>query len=156
MLTDEQVDQLEQAVCTSTLNDLPHLLTRLIPALFAELRLTRDAMRERTDAFLKAAVEVPAEHHDTAEAAREDRGVLHGGDEHIAMPIEVSELPEITGEVPADTGRAHKETPEASSGTANSRRKRKSRKANPGRLDPGNTVPPVGGQVREPADNSEL
>lgn len=156
MLTDEQVDQLEKAVCTSTLNDLPTLLTRLIPALFAELRLTRDAMRERTDAFLKAAQEVQPEHHDTNERSAGDRGGLPVRDEHIAVPIEVSELPEISSQVPADSGRVHEEKKKATSGPANARRKRRGRKADPRQLESGDAVSEVGGEVREQANDSEL
>jgi hypothetical protein len=153
MLSDDQLDRLEQAINSSTLNDLPNLLTRLIPALFAELRLARETIRERTDEFLAAAREVPRQDHDTEGVSDSDSRLVPIGPQHHAVSIEVSDLPEITGEVPADSGGAHKKTTKATSRNARRKRKSPGHPGSEGQVVAGDEVPKVGGQVR-PEENA--
>jgi hypothetical protein len=53
MLTDEQVDELENYIVRSTTDQLPSLLMRAIPLLFSELRLARAALNDQTNAFFQ-------------------------------------------------------------------------------------------------------
>lgn len=53
MLSDEEIDQLENYMVHSTLNDLPALLMRAIPLLLSELRIARAALNAQTESFLK-------------------------------------------------------------------------------------------------------
>ena len=53
MLSDKEIDQLEQYMVHSTLNDLPALLMRAIPLLLSELRIARAALNAQTETFLK-------------------------------------------------------------------------------------------------------
>ncbi len=156
MLSDEQVDQLEHAISSSTLNDLPSLLTRLIPALFSELRLTRDAMRERTEEFLEAANKVRRPNNDSdSRAATDSRGVSVGP-QHQPVSIAVSELPQITGQVPADSGRAHTKAKKATRRNAKRGRKAGSNTGDTPAVDAGGEGEEVGGPLRDKEVSREL
>lgn len=52
MLSNEEIDKLENLIVFSELNRLPLILSRAIPALFAELRVVRAALDEKTASFL--------------------------------------------------------------------------------------------------------
>lgn len=56
MLSDHQINELERVISESKLQDIPVLLTRLVPTLFAELRLAREALRDQTDSFFQGVV----------------------------------------------------------------------------------------------------
>lgn len=53
MLTLDQVDRLEYAIQNCTTNDLPTLLTRYLPTVFAELRLCITTIENMAEKFLQ-------------------------------------------------------------------------------------------------------
>jgi len=52
MLTDEQVDELERVIFGSTIDDLPMILGKALPLLFAELRVVRATLDSKVASFL--------------------------------------------------------------------------------------------------------
>jgi hypothetical protein len=52
MLSDAEIDQLERLIVHSDLNQLPLILMRAVPMLFAELRVVRAALDQHTNSFL--------------------------------------------------------------------------------------------------------
>lgn len=52
-MTDEQVDELERLIIYSTMDNLPLVLSRAIPLLFAELRTVRATLDARVNSFLE-------------------------------------------------------------------------------------------------------
>ena len=53
MLDDRQIDQLEQLIVFSTMDELPLVLSRAIPVLFAELRLVKATLDSKVNSFLE-------------------------------------------------------------------------------------------------------
>ena len=53
MLSDKQIDDLERLIVFGTMDDLPLILSRAIPVLFAELRLVRATLDSRVNDFLQ-------------------------------------------------------------------------------------------------------
>ena len=52
MLTDEQIDELEHFIFNSTTQDLPVVLGKALPLLFAELRVVRATLDSKVSTFL--------------------------------------------------------------------------------------------------------
>lgn len=57
MLSDQEIDDLENYIVNSTLQDLPGLLMRAIPLLLAELRLARAALVNQANDFFTNGME---------------------------------------------------------------------------------------------------
>lgn len=53
MLSDEQVDELERVIFGSTIDDLPMILGKALPLLFAELRIVRATLDSKVSRFLE-------------------------------------------------------------------------------------------------------
>lgn len=54
MLSDKELDAFEEAIFNADLQRIPYLLGRALPMLFAELRLTREALNTQTEDFFRS------------------------------------------------------------------------------------------------------
>lgn len=109
MLRDDEIDQLENYIVHSTIQDLPALLMRAIPLLFSELRLARAALDQQTAAFLQGG------HRDSQGEAvngREGSGVAGG------VPTGGFDLATSHEAPPGDEGSDHHADPPRGSGEA--------------------------------------
>lgn len=85
MLTDQQVDELENVIFSSSIDDLPMVLGKALPLLFAELRIVRATLDSKVSTFLEGkSVSVPEAtsrgssspvHRETPEPEAGDRGI---------------------------------------------------------------------------------
>ena len=88
MLSDEQLDQLEVAMLTSKLQDIPTMLTQWLPVLFSELRVTRTALQEMLEERLDA----------ISGRASGDSGGVPVGPVNQPVPVEVQQVERNSGE----------------------------------------------------------
>ena len=70
MLSDSQIDELERLIVFSNMDDLPLVLGRAIPILFAELRMVRATLDSKVNAFLQGG---------TSDASGLPEGKSHAG-----------------------------------------------------------------------------
>lgn len=56
MLSQPEIDQLEGYLCKATLNDLPNVLMKVLPRIFAELRTMQRALDTQAEEFFSARV----------------------------------------------------------------------------------------------------
>ena len=145
MLSDEQLDQLEVAMLTSKLQDIPTMLTQWLPVLFSELRVTRTALQEMLEERLDA----------ISGRASGDSGGVPVGPVNQPVPVEVQQVERNSGEDVPDEERADTPSVQASTNTRAKRSRKRSRK-NKAAVVSGSDKPEVGGEVREsPEVNDE-
>lgn len=145
MLSDEQVDELEVAMLTSKLQDIPTMLTQWLPVLFSELRVTRTALQEMLEERLDA----------ISGRASGDSGSVPVGPVNKPMPEEVQQVERNSGEDVPNEERADTPSVQASTRTRAKRSRKRSRK-NKTAVVSGSDEPEVGGEVREsPEVNDE-
>ena len=154
MLSDEQVNELENLIVYSELNQLPLILSRAIPILFSELRVVRAALDEKTSRFLggfddrvsSAQVQDPRGDTRHGEEAVDRR--LHVGPERVESPSPVPASEEESG-VSATPGGGSVEDEGGNSTRRRSRRGRNSKAAGQyqGILDGRTSEPAVGGEI---------
>ena len=145
MLSDEQLDQLEVAMLTSKLQDIPTMLTQWLPVLFSELRVTRTALQEMLEERLDA----------ISGRASGDSGGVPVGPVNQPVPVEVQQVERNSGEDVPDEERADTPSVQASTRTRAKRSRKRSRKNKTAVVSSGDK-PEVGGEIREsPEVNDE-
>ena len=137
MLSDEQLDQLEVAMLTSKLQDIPTMLTQYLPVLFSELRVTRTALNEMLEERLDA----------ISGRASGGSGGVPVGPVNQPVPVEVQQVERNAGEDVPDEQREDTPSVQSSTNTRAKRSRKRSRK-NTAAVVSGSDKPEVGGEVR--------
>ena len=119
MLSDEQINELEAVIFGANMENLPLVLGKAIPLLFAELRVVRATLDSKVNTFLG---EMPDDKEGTTDGGSDQ--AVRGGtldSEQSASPLRGVDKPEGT---PTDTKKVRKPTAR----TQGSRRSRANKK----------------------------
>ena len=140
MLTNDQVNELENLIVFSTMDNLPLVLSRAVPLLFSELRLVRATLDSKVGDFLGGITSADVEREPVDSRPSEDG--LRSRTELVAARPQV----QGGGNQPADQGLARGDDPSAGdSGQPKRGRGRPKKVRSPSELDTGAGQPQVGG-----------
>lgn len=148
MLTNEQVDELEAVIFGANMENLPLVLGKAIPLLFAELRVVRATLDSKVNSFLG---DLPDDQEGTTDGGSDQavRGRTLDS-EQSASPLRGVDKPEG---VATDAEEVRK--PKArKQGTRRPRRNKKTDSKNKKELDASTGKPPVDSKQRKQATRS--
>lgn len=150
MLDDRQIDELENLIVFSTMDQLPLVLSRAIPILFAELRLVRATLDSKVNDFLgglphdlSAAANNEGTHRASETGVPERRQPV-GSDDSLPAPSQQSQDSVVGGGSSASEGGSGE-------GKTQRRRGRPKGSRNQKNLDAGDGSQTVRREVREEA-----
>ena len=149
MLSDAQIDEMENLIYFSEPDEVMEVLSKLIPVLFAELRITRGTLDSKVNLFLNGVSDAGNSTNEGANATSEDAAIARDGGEPVPeQPHEHQEnhqgrvtQPELPAS-PSDPSASDKpeKKPRRVSVT---RRHRQKKERDTGRLDAGASKPQV-------------
>lgn len=148
MLSDKQIDDLERLIVFGTMDDLPLILSRAIPVLFAELRLVRATLDSRVNDFLQGGL--PS---DLPEAATDYEGTDRAGQTGVpegGQPVGLdNQVPGHSANADSVVDRGHSPQPQGSGeGKVVRKRGRPKGSRNKKRVDARDGQQAVGGEVQ--------
>jgi hypothetical protein len=142
MLSDKQVNELENLIVFSTMDNLPLILSRAIPLLFSELRLVRATLDSKVGDFLGGIGNADDER------AEVDQDSGHSGLPQRAVPVADRQQVPGSGHSAGDQALAGGQGATTNEGDGTPKRRRSPRKKVGGSVlvDTGAGQPQVGGQ----------
>lgn len=154
MLSDEQVDQLEQLIIYSTMDNLPLVLSRAIPLLFAELRTVRAALDQKANSFLEGVLNEQAAEQAVGTSDGEGPSGLHERDVD-QRPDEEASFPDKQAGPAVPGGDSATEKPAKPARPRRGRNRPAARRDQPV-VDAGASVAEVDGPVRDAAGDPRI
>lgn len=142
MLSNEQVNELENLIVFSTMDNLPLVLSRAIPLLFSELRLVRATLDSRVGDFLGGITHATDEREEVGQSAG-DSGLLQR-DEPVAPSPQVQGASHSGGDKAVAGGQGAAQV--GGDGVDKPRRGRRKKAGSASPLDTGTSQSQVGGQ----------
>ena len=86
MLSDEQIDEMENLIYFSEPDEVMEVLGKLIPVLFAELRITRGTLNSKVDSFLNGVSDARDSANEGANDAPTDGETAQDSREPVPQP----------------------------------------------------------------------